>query len=105
MVDGVISVRRSPFLGGFGWILLIGLGMVAVATLLAFVMDVGELPSSDVVPALLRGFGILAVCTGLAGAGLFAKELAIPVRVALLIAGTYFLVSAAGLSSLLRALL
>lgn len=105
MVDGVISVKRSPFLGGFGWLLIIGLGMVAVAALLTFVMDVDRLSNEEIVPAFLRGFGVLAVAAALAGAGLFAKELAITVRVALVIAGSYFLLSAAGMSNLLRALL
>jgi hypothetical protein len=94
MVDGVMSVKASPFLGGFGWVLVIGLAMLAIAAGLGFANDVGRMSGDDVGFALLRGFGSLAVAAALCGAGLFSRELAISIRTALIIAGTYFLVVA-----------
>lgn len=101
MVDGVLSVKGAPFLGGFGWVLLIGLVMLALAAVLSFAGDVGRMESDEVGLALLRGCGVLAVAAAFCGAGLFGRELAISIRTALLIAGTYFLVSAVGLSRFL----
>lgn len=103
MVDGV-SMKKSPFLGMFGWILLLGLAMVGLGALITFSSGLGDMQGEDVLPALLRGLGTLAVAAALAGAGLFAKELAISIRTALLIAGSYFLLSAVGLSSFLAGL-
>ena len=94
MVDGVMSVKSSPFLGGFGWLLVIGLAMLAIAAGLGFANDVADMRSEDVGFALLRGFGALAVAVALCGAGLFSRELAISIRTALIIAGTYFLIVA-----------
>lgn len=104
MVDGLISVKNSPFLGGFGWLVLIGLGLVAIGTVLAFAVDVDQLSDGEVGPAFLRGFGTLAVAAGLAGAGLFARELALPIRTALVIAGAYFLLAGSSVSTLIRGL-
>ena len=97
MVDGVISVKGSPFLGGFGWVLVIGLAMVAIAAVLGFVDDLGEMRGDQVGMALLRGLGSLAVAAAFCGAGLFSRELALGIRTGLIIAGAYFLLSAAGL--------
>ena len=94
MVDGTMSVKGAPFLGGFGWLLVIGLAMLAIAAGLGFANDVGNLRGEDIGFALLRGFGSLAVAAALCGAGLFSRELAISIRTALIIAGTYFLVVA-----------
>lgn len=94
MVDGVMSVKGAPFLGGFGWVLVIGLSMLAIAAVLGFANDIGNMQGDDVGFALLRGFGSLAVAAALCGAGLFSRELAISIRTALIIAGTYFLVVA-----------
>ncbi|HJQ93852.1 MAG TPA: hypothetical protein VJ874_06160 [Candidatus Thermoplasmatota archaeon] len=94
MVDGVMSVKGSPFLGGFGWLLVIGLAMLAIASGLGFANAIGGMRGDDVGFALLRGFGSLAVAAALCGAGLFSRELAISIRTALIIAGTYFLVVA-----------
>ncbi len=94
MVDGVMSVKASPFLGGFGWVLVIGLAMLAFAAGLRFANDIGNLQGDDIGFALLRGFGSLAVAAALCGAGLFSRELAISIRTALIIAGTYFLLIA-----------
>lgn len=103
MVDGV-SVKGSPFLGGFGWLLLIGLVMVGLAALIGFMTDLDTVDGEDVLPTVLRGFGVLAVAGALTAAGLFAHELAIGIRTALLIAGSYFLLMAAGISNVLRVL-
>jgi hypothetical protein len=94
MVDGAMSVKSAPFLGGFGWLLVIGLAMLAIAAGLGFANDVGNLQGDDIGFALLRGFGSLAVAAALCGAGLFSRELAISIRTALIIAGTYFLIVA-----------
>lgn len=104
LVDGSISVKTSPFLGGFGWLVIIGLGLVGLGTVLAFAMDLDEVPDEDVGPALLRGLGTLAVAGGLAGAGLFARELALTIRTALVIAGAYFLLAGSSVSTLIRGL-
>jgi hypothetical protein len=99
-----VSVKGSPFLGAFGWLLLVGLVMVGLAALLGFMMDLDEVAGEDVLPTVLRGFGVLAVAGALTAAGLFAHELAIGIRTALLIAGSYFLLMAAGISNVLRVL-
>lgn len=104
MVDGLISVKRSPFLGGFGWLVIIGLTVVALGTILAFAVDLDNVTNEEMGPALLRGFGTLAVAAGLAGAGLFARELALPIRTALVIAGAYFLLAGSSVSTLIRGL-
>jgi hypothetical protein len=95
VVDGVMSVKGSPFLGGFGWVLLIGLVMVALAAVMNFVTDIGGMAGDEVGLALLRGFGTLAVAAAFCGAGLFSRELSLGIRSALIVAGSYFLVSAA----------
>lgn len=104
MMDGTISVKNSPFLGGFGWLVIIGLAVVAIGSVLAFAVDAGEVADEDMGPALLRGFGTLAVAAGLAGAGLFARELALTIRTALVIAGAYFLLAGSSVSTLIRGL-
>lgn len=104
MVDGSISIKRTPFLGGFGWLAIIGLSLVSVGTVLAFMNDMDRVSDEDIAPALLRGIGTLLVAGGLVGAGLFARELALPLRTALLIAGAYFLLAGSSVSTLIRGL-
>lgn len=103
MVDGV-SLKKSPFLGGFGWFVIVGLLLVGLGTVVAFVSDVQDLPDGEMLPAILRGVGTLAVAGGLAGAGLFGRELALAIRTALVVAGSYFLLAASSVSTLIRGL-
>lgn len=103
VVDG-LSLKASPFLGAFGWFVLAGLALVGLGTLLAFANDVDEVADEDVLPAVLRGVGTLAVAGGLACAGLFARELALTLRTALVIAGAYFLLAGSSVSTLIRGL-
>ena len=103
MVDNV-SVKPSPFLGTFGWFVIIGMLLVGLGTLVAFANDIDEVQDEDVIPAVLRGVGTLAVAGGLAMAGLFARELALTLRTALVIAGAYFLLAGSTVSTLIRGL-
>jgi hypothetical protein len=101
VVDGVLSVKGAPFLGGFGWVLLIGLAVVAIGAMMTFATEVGDRETGELGLSVLRGFGTLAVAAGFCGAGLFGRELAIGIRTALIIAGTFFLLAAAGTLSFL----
>jgi hypothetical protein len=100
VVDGVLSVKGAPFLGGFGWVLLIGLAVVSIGAVMTFANEVGGKGTDELGLSILRGFGTLAVAAGFCGAGLFARDLAISIRTALIIAGTFFLLAAAGNLSL-----
>lgn len=91
--------RPEPFLGLWGWLVAVGLALVAVARLISLFSNINDMSNEDVAPALFSTLGSLLAALALAAAGLFSKS-SPGLRVALLLGGCYFLLGSGGLASL-----
>lgn len=93
--------RSAPFLGLWGWLVAIGLGLVALASLISLLTNLPNLDGEDVAPTLFRVVGGLLAALALAAAGLFLRDVNPGIRVALVLGGCYFLLGSGSLASLL----
>lgn len=96
-----MAEETKPMLGSWGWLVLVGLGLVALARIIALTTNLGDLDGEDVAPVLFSTLGSTLAALALAGAGLFQRTASPGVRIALLLGGCYFLLAGGNLASLL----
>lgn len=93
--------EAKPMLGLWGWLVLVGLGLVALARIISLTTNLGDLDGEDVAPVLFSSLGSILASLALACAGLFQRSASLGIRVALLLGGCYFLLAGGDLASLL----
>lgn len=91
--------RPEPFLGLWGWLVAIGLALVAFAHLIRVLSGLGDLPNEDVAPVLFSAIGSILAGLSLAAAGLWGKSPSAGIRVALLLGGCYFMLSGGSIAA------
>lgn len=87
------AMQRTPNLGLWGWLIVVGLALVALATLIRLLSNLGDLPNDEVAPAVFGTLGHLVAALALVAAGLWWAGGSAGIRTALLLAGCYFMLT------------
>ena len=85
--------RNAPLLGLWGWLVLVGMALVALGVLVSVLSHIGDLDGEDVAPVLFNTLGVILASMALGLAGLFVRGQSTGVRVALVIAGAYLMLA------------
>ena len=81
----------KPELGLWGWLVLVGFGLIALGRLISLMTHFDDVDGGDRAPLLFAVLGGILLSGALVGAGLFLRAVSLPIRVALVLGGSFLL--------------
>ena len=93
--SGCMEARNAahPEFGLWGWIILAGFGLLALGRLISLLAHFDDVDGADRAPLLFSVVGAILLSGAMLGAGLFLRSASLAIRAALVIAGSFLLVS------------
>ncbi len=82
-----------PSLGLWGWLVIVGFGLVALARIISLLAHFDDIDGADRAPALFSVLGAILLSGALVGAGLFMRAISLGIRVALVLGGSFLLLN------------